>query len=156
MRFFKTIAVMFFLSGSPVLLQAQPFDQPLENLQLEERAQGLFRELRCMVCQNQAIHDSDAPLAKDMRQLVREHVQNGKTDTDILGYLEARYGEFVLMRPRFAPHTWLLWGTPVLVLLLGGFAVLRRFKCREHQAEIQPLSAEEAERLARISCVEKE
>ncbi len=149
-RFFVLVILLTTWAMGSGSLHAQPFDTPLENTQLEQRAQNLFRELRCMVCQNQAIHDSDAPLAKDMRQLVREKIGNGETDRQIMLFLEERYGEFVLMRPRFAPHTWLLWGTPVLALLLGAFGGVRLLSRRQKWHEPLPLSAEEEKRIERI------
>src|SRR5262245_14950460 len=96
--------------------------QPSEVLSdpaLEARARSLSRELRCMVCQNQSIDDSDAPLAADLRVLVRERLQAGDSDTQVLDFLTARYGEFVLLKPRLAWHTALLWGAPPALLVIG-------------------------------------
>lgn len=94
----------------------------------ENRAQNLFHNIRCMVCQNQAIDESDAPLAQDLRSLVRERIEKGDSDDDILTMLTARYGEFVLLRPRFAPHTLILWLTPFFGLGLGGYLAWRVFR----------------------------
>lgn len=96
---------------------------------LEARAHTLQRQLRCMVCQGQSIDDSDAPLAQDLRRLVREQIAVGRSDSEILEYLHARYGDFILMQPPVQPHTWLLWLGPLLVLGAGGavawFAIAR-------------------------------
>ena len=91
----------------------------------EARARDLSRELRCMVCQNQSIDDSDAPLARDLRLLVRERIAAGDSDGQVIDFLVARYGEFVLLKPRFNPHTLLLWLLPPLALLGGGLALWR-------------------------------
>ena len=84
-------------------------DEVLSDAALEARARALSKELRCMVCQNQSIDDSDAPLARDLRILVRERLQAGESDQQVINFLVARYGEFVLLRPRFSWHTALLW-----------------------------------------------
>jgi cytochrome c-type biogenesis protein CcmH len=89
----------------------------------EARARELSRELRCMVCQNQSIDDSEAPLARDLRLLVRERISAGDSDAQVIDFLVARYGEFVLLKPRLEPHTLLLWLLPPLVLGGGGLAL---------------------------------
>src|SRR5690349_12490253 len=104
-------------------------DEVLPDAALEARARNLSRELRCMVCQNQSIDDSDAPLARDLRLLVRERLKAGDSDKQIFDFLVARYGDFVLLKPRFTSHTALLWLLPALVLLAGAaalFALRRR------------------------------
>jgi cytochrome c-type biogenesis protein CcmH len=101
-------------------------DEILPDPALEQRARALSRELRCMVCQNQSIDDSDAPLARDLRLLVRERLSAGDKDDQVINFLVARYGEFVLLKPRIAWHTAVLWGAPV-VLLLMGVAILFAF-----------------------------
>jgi cytochrome c-type biogenesis protein CcmH len=83
----------------------------------------LSRELRCMVCQNQSIDDSDAPLARDLRLLVRERIASGDSDAQVIDFLVARYGEFVLLKPRLNAHTWLLWLLPPLAFAGGGLAL---------------------------------
>jgi cytochrome c-type biogenesis protein CcmH len=101
--------------------------QPGEALSdpvLEKRARELSMELRCLVCQNESIEDSHAPLAKDVRLLVREKLQNGATNSEIMSFLVQRYGEFILLKPPFAAHTWLLWLTPLLFLGGGGLALI--------------------------------
>ncbi len=94
-------------------------DEMLKDPALEARARHLSQELRCMVCQNQSIDDSEAPLAHDLRVLVRDRLKAGDNDRQVLDYLVARYGEFVLLKPRFEPRTLLLWGLPPLALLAG-------------------------------------
>ncbi len=107
----------FMLSGPSIAVQP---DEVLSDPALEARARDLSAELRCMVCQNQSIDDSDAELARDLRVLVRERLRAGDTDAEVLDYIVARYGEFVLLKPRFTARNALLWGTPLLVLLGGG------------------------------------
>lgn len=114
-------------AGGPVLAY-QP-DEVLDDPALEARARELSLELRCLVCQNQSIDDSDAPLARDLRILLRERLVAGDTNAQVIDYVVARYGEFVLLRPRLAPHTFVLWLAPAVILLLGGagvFFYLRR------------------------------
>jgi cytochrome c-type biogenesis protein CcmH len=127
-------------------------DEMLSDPKLEARARVLSAELRCLVCQNQSIDDSDASLAKDLRLLVRERIKGGDSDSQVLDYLVARYGEFVLLRPRFNAHTAILWTLPFGVLILGAagiFVALRRRAARVGSIEA-PLDAEEKARLARI------
>jgi cytochrome c-type biogenesis protein CcmH len=113
--------VMAVIAASPALA-VQP-DEILDDPVKEARARELSRELRCMVCQNQSIDDSDAPLARDLRLLVRERISAGDTDSQVVDFLVARYGEFVLLKPRFNPHTVLLWLLPPLALMGGGIAL---------------------------------
>ena len=115
---------------------------------LEARARALSAELRCMVCQNQSIDDSDAELAHDLRVLVRERLAAGDSDEEVLDYVVSRYGEFVLLKPRFSMRNALLWGTPVL-LLLGGGAILFLSQ-RSRRPAAPKLSDEEAAELDRI------
>src|SRR5258706_11134659 len=99
-------------------------DEVLSDAALEARARSLSKELRCMVCQNQSIDDSDAPLARDLRVLVRERLQAGDGDQQVIDFLVSRYGEFVLLKPRFSAHTALLWLGPPPLLLLGAPGLL--------------------------------
>src|SRR5260370_5076170 len=112
-------------------------DEVLSDPALEARARVLSKELRCMVCQNQSIDDSAAPLARDLRLLVRERLTGGDSDQQVLDFLVARYGEFVLLKPRFAWHTAVLWlGPPAL--LLGGALLLLVFGRRRSRAGLSP------------------
>src|SRR6201996_3290949 len=98
-------------------------DEVMSDPARELRARTLSRELRCMVCQNQSIDDSEAPLARDLRLLVRERIAAGDSDQQVLDFLVARYGEFVLLKPRLEPRTWLLWLLTPLALGGGGLAL---------------------------------
>ena len=108
--------------GSSAAYAVQP-DEIMADPAKEARARDLSRELRCMVCQNQSIDDSEAPLARDLRLLVRERIAAGDSDAQVIDFLVARYGEFVLLKPRFEPQTLLLWLVPPLALAGGGFAL---------------------------------
>jgi len=128
-----------------VTLAVQP-DEVLKDPALESRARALSQELRCMVCQNQSIDDSDAPLAKDLRVLVRERLTAGDSDSQVVDFLVARYGEFVLLRPRVNAHTILLWSAPFAILIVGaiGFLFARR---RAASAPPMQLTADEEARI---------
>jgi cytochrome c-type biogenesis protein CcmH len=122
-------------------------DEVLPDPVLEERARALSAELRCMVCQNQSLNDSDAPLAKDLRLLVRQRLQAGDSDSQVKDFLVARYGEFILLKPAFSAHTWVLWLGPLIVTLLAmglGWATLRRHR---RQKTIAALSQDEENRI---------
>lgn len=150
MRPFLLLVTLLLACESNVALAVQP-DEILKDPALEARARNLSRELRCMVCQNQSIDDSEAPLARDIRVLVRERLSRGDSDQQVIDYLVARYGEFVLLRPRFEWATALLWGLPpaaLLVGVIGLFVVARRSK----SVVIEPatLSADEQNRLSTL------
>jgi cytochrome c-type biogenesis protein CcmH len=133
-------------------LAVQP-DEILADPALESRARELSRELRCMVCQNQSIDDSDAPLARDLRLLVRERLTAGDSDRQVLDFLTARYGQFVLLKPRFGWDTALLWLAPAAVLLLGGAALvslLRRRRRAQAVPDERPLTEAERRRLTEL------
>ena len=138
--------------AAPRAVAVQP-DEVLSDAALETRARTLSKELRCMVCQNQSIDDSDAPLARDLRVLVRERLQAGDSDREVTDFLVARYGEFVLLKPRFSAHTALLWLGPAAVLLIGAlglFVLGRRIRARGESAtpEQAKLTASEQARLS--------
>jgi cytochrome c-type biogenesis protein CcmH len=118
----------------------------LKDPALEARAREIGQSLRCVVCQNQSIDDSNAPLAHDLRVLVRERIAAGDSDSQVLAFVETRYGEFVLLRPRFKPQTMLLWLTPLL-LLAGAGVFLLRARRRQPAAAAPALSADEQRRL---------
>ena len=150
MRRLGFIAVLFALLAPGIAFAVQPSEM-LKDPALEARAQHLSGELRCMVCQNESIEESNAPLAHDLRVLVRQKITEGDSDKQILDYLVARYGEFVLLRPRFETHTLLLWGLPPAALLLGAVAIF--FAMRRGKAgtgEPPALTAEEQRRVAAL------
>jgi len=120
----------------------------LADQKLEARARAISAGLRCLVCQNQSIDDSSAPLAKDLRVIVRERLVAGDSDDAIRDYLVARYGEFILLKPPLNAGTILLWGTPPAILLIGALALLLRTRLR--QADHGELSEEESRKLAAI------
>jgi cytochrome c-type biogenesis protein CcmH len=156
MRWPKLFVVVLMLAAPMQAFAVQP-DEVLADAALEARARVLSKELRCMVCQNQSIDDSDAPLARDLRILVRERLQAGDSDQRVIDFLVARYGEFVLLKPRFSAHTALLWLGPAAVLLIGACGLLmvaRRYQRRARSglaipAEAKLTPAEEA-RLSEI------
>jgi cytochrome c-type biogenesis protein CcmH len=123
-------------------------DELLKDPALESRARAISAELRCLVCQNQSIDDSDAPLAKDLRTLVREQLTQGKSDAEIMEFVVARYGEFVLLKPRLTAGTILLWATPFAVLLIAGTMLLLRRR-RAESAPETPLTEAERQALQR-------
>ena len=125
-------------------------DEILPDPALETRARNLSRELRCMVCQNQSIDDSDAPLARDLRLLVRERLKAGDSDTQIVDFLVARYGDFVLLKPRFTSHTALLWLLPFLVLIAGAAALLTMRRRQQNRVGSARLSDDEEARVAEV------
>ncbi|MER8527426.1 MULTISPECIES: cytochrome c-type biogenesis protein [unclassified Mesorhizobium] len=122
--------------------QAVKPDEVLADPALEARARALSEGLRCMVCQNQSIDESDADLARDLRILVRQRLVAGDTDRQVMDYVVSRYGEFVLLKPRFNLRNVLLWGTPVLLLLVGGTFILLAARSRRSTATAV-LTAEE-------------
>jgi cytochrome c-type biogenesis protein CcmH len=117
---------------------------------LEARARDLSADLRCLVCQNQSIDDSHAPLAKDLRLLVRERLQAGDSDDQVRTYLVQRYGDFVLLKPPLRIGTLLLWGAPLMVLLAGGFGLLLASRRRVSVTPASSLSADEQARLDKL------
>src|ERR1700759_3090256 len=129
-RILFAMAVLAAVGLSPV--RAVLPDEVMSDPAKEARARLLSQELRCMVCQNQSIDDSEAPLARDLRLLVRERIASGDSDAQVIDFLVARYGEFVLLKPRFERQTLLLWLVPPLVLFGGGLVLwlqaLRRRK----------------------------
>jgi cytochrome c-type biogenesis protein CcmH len=154
MRWLRLFVLALTLAAAPQALAVQP-DEILADPALETRARALSKELRCMVCQNQSIDDSDAPLARDLRVLVRERLEAGDSDQQVIDFLVARYGDFVLLKPRFTSHTALLWLMPAVVLVLGALALLafaRRQRSRPTAAssESAKLTPAEAARLADI------
>jgi cytochrome c-type biogenesis protein CcmH len=145
---FAALLLMATLASPPA--HAVRPDEMLPDPVLEARAREIGKELRCLVCRNQSIDDSEAALAHDLRVLVRERLLAGDSDRQVLDYITARYGDFVLLRPPFKLDTWLLWGGPLLILVVGGLGMLRFVRRQSHRAASPPLSADEERRLARI------
>jgi cytochrome c-type biogenesis protein CcmH len=148
MRLLALIALLLALAAPDVALAVTP-DEMLKDSAQEARARNLSQELRCMVCQNQSIDDSEAPLAHDLRVLVRQRIEAGDSDKQVLDYLVARYGEFVLLKPRFELHTLLLWGLPPVALFAGIIALIVTVR-RRSIAETPALSPEEQRKLATL------
>ncbi|MGO7182648.1 cytochrome c-type biogenesis protein CcmH [Rhizobium brockwellii] len=142
------------LAFAMLLMAAPAFavnpDEVLADPALEARARTLSAELRCMVCQNQSIDDSNADLAKDLRLLVRERITDGDSDEAVLNYIVSRYGEFVLLKPRVSMKTVLLWGAPVLLVLAGGLSLLVFARKRAGKPTGSKLTADERARLSEL------
>ncbi|WP_346764884.1 cytochrome c-type biogenesis protein [Caulobacter sp. 602-2] len=146
MKTFRSIAMV--LAALACMAAASDPSERLPDPAQEARARDLFKEVRCLVCQNESIDDSEAALAHDLRLLVRDQVKQGRSDDEIRAFLTERYGEFVLLKPPFSPGNAVLWLTPLAVLLAGGglmVALLRRRASVE--AAPEALSAEEEARL---------
>jgi cytochrome c-type biogenesis protein CcmH len=144
LRRLAVILLVLLLGASALAVQP---DEILKDPALEARARALSQELRCMVCQNQSIDDSDAPLARDVRLLVRERLGAGDSDAQVIDFLVARYGEFILLRPRMNLHTLLLWGAPFAVLVIGGIAFFLAGRRRAASEAATALTAEEEARI---------
>jgi cytochrome c-type biogenesis protein CcmH len=142
------VALSILLAASPA--HAVRPDEMLSDPALEARARTVGQELRCLVCRNQSIDDSDADLAHDLRVLVRQRITAGDSDAQIVAYVRSRYGDFVLLRPPVTAGTVLLWAGPALILLLGGVAVARFYRGRRVEPVPPPLSADERQRLAAV------
>jgi cytochrome c-type biogenesis protein CcmH len=149
MRQRVTTTFLAVIAFSTAVLAVEPGEQ-LADPRQEARARALSTELRCLVCQNQSIDDSNAPLAKDLRVLVREQITVGKTDTEVISYVVARYGEFVLLRPRLTWSTALLWLAPLLLLGGTGYALYTRARRPSAVTQAAPLSDAEEKRLKRL------
>jgi cytochrome c-type biogenesis protein CcmH len=155
MRRLVLLLVSLLVVSASSALAVQP-DEVMRDPSQEARARALSRELRCMVCQNQSIDDSDAPLARDLRLLVRERIGAGDTDAQVIDFLVARYGAFVLLKPRFEAQTYALWLLPPFALGVGALVLLlaarrRRLAAgRPADAAAAPLSSEEQARLAEL------
>jgi cytochrome c-type biogenesis protein CcmH len=133
---------------APLSARAVEPDEILPDAKLEAKARSLSAELRCMVCQNESIDDSHAPLAKDLRLLIRERLTAGDSDDAIRAYLVRRYGDFILLKPPLNAETALLWAAPALILLIGGAAILLKARRKEPILPAAPsLSESEGEKL---------
>ncbi len=146
-----SLVLMLLIASAAQAAALQP-DEILDDPALEAKAREISAELRCLVCQNQSIDDSDAPLARDLRVLVRERLKAGDGEADIMDFVVARYGEFILLRPRLSPQTYLLWFAPLLLLLTGGYLAFRLFGQRKGPLPNapDPLTAHEQAQLNRI------
>lgn len=148
----KCLLLVFGLSlmiPSSHVLAVDP-DEVLKDPVLEDRARGISSQLRCLVCQNQNIDSSDAPLAKDLRVLVRDRLVKGDSDKQVIDYVVDRYGEFALLKPRIGMHTILLWGTPFLALVIGLFVFFARTRSSEADVQGEALSETERREITKI------
>ena len=148
MHSLRALMLMMVLAVAMPALAVQP-DEILSDPALEGRARMLSKELRCMVCQNQSIDDSDAPLARDLRLLVRDRLKAGDSDAEVLHFLTGRYGDFVLLKPPFNWRTFLLWFGPVVLLAVGILSLLLAARRRSQAPEARLTPAEE-QRLAQL------
>ncbi|MFN3593086.1 MAG: cytochrome c-type biogenesis protein CcmH [Thiobacillaceae bacterium] len=148
MRRVLALAILLGTLASPALAgEARP---NAENPEIEARLNRLAEDLRCLVCQNESLAGSRADLAEDLRREIREQMRQGKSDQEVIQYLTDRYGDFVLYRPPLKPVTYLLWGAPVLFLLIGGtawYVVLRRRRSLKAEQLVNP---DELQRAARL------
>ena len=157
-RFLASLVGAMAFLGVSAAHAVQP-DEMMADPAKESRARELSRELRCMVCQNQSIDDSEAPLARDLRLLVRERIAAGDSNAQVIDFLVARYGEFVLLKPRMESQTLLLWLLPPLALAGGGLVLWRRGRRRSKSAAAEAqsppkLTADEEARLQRLMATE--
>lgn len=141
------LALSVALSVAAPALAVTP-DEVLADPALEARARAISEQLRCLVCQNQSIDDSDADLAGDLRRLVRERLLAGDSDDQVIAYLVSRYGEFVLLKPRLSARNALLWATPAIVLAIGGAFIV--VAARRRRTAASPLTAEERAELDKV------
>jgi cytochrome c-type biogenesis protein CcmH len=139
------LLVLALLASGPALA-VEP-DEILADPALEARARDISRDLRCLVCQNESIDDSNADLARDLRLLVRERLMEGDSDAQVMAYIAARYGDFVLLDPPVKPKTWALWFGPGLLLLVAGFGVFLYLRRRQTASAPAPLNVAERKRL---------
>ena len=146
MRRLLAAAFLSLSLAAPAFALVSPSER-LPDPEQEARAREISKELRCLVCQNQSIDDSDA----DLRRIVRERIAAGDTDEEVLDFVVARYGEFVLMTPRFKPATWVLWFTPGLVLLGGGAVAVLFLRRKRGETAAPGLTGEEEARLAELT-----
>ncbi len=146
-RYIQTVALFLTLLFTSLPAFAFNPDEVLSDPALEARARGLTVQLRCMVCQNQSIDDSNAELARDLRVLVRERLTQGDSDEAVINYVVSRYGEFVLLKPRFSARTIALWGAPIALILIGATAIVVFARRRVAVSEGQKLTVDEEARI---------
>ena len=152
-RFVYALLLALFLAGTAWAVEPS---EMLKDPALEARARSISRELRCLVCQNQSIDDSNADLAHDLRVIVRERLAAGDSDEQVKAYLVARYGDFVLLDPPFKTKTLLLWLGPAILLLLGAGGIYALLRRRPAAAPEAPLSEAERRRLAELTAEDGE
>ncbi|MGA2994365.1 cytochrome c-type biogenesis protein [Bradyrhizobium sp.] len=156
----RAVLALAFVAAMATAAHAVQPDEIMSDPVKEARARDLSRELRCMVCQNQSIDDSEAPLARDLRLIVRERIAAGDSDAQVIDFLVARYGEFVLLKPRLNSHTWLLWFLTPLALGVGGIALWahgrRRARSGGEQDDAQlSLTPDEEARINQLIAAER-
>jgi cytochrome c-type biogenesis protein CcmH len=142
------LIVLFFIGQAAFAMPVDTFK--FESVKQETAFHKLSNELRCLVCQNQSIADSNADLAKDLRNEIYKMLQQGKSEDQIIDFMVQRYGDFVLYNPPMKPLTWLLWFGPVIALLAGFFVVVRYIRNQRNLATAVELSSEEQQRLATL------
>jgi cytochrome c-type biogenesis protein CcmH len=150
-RKFFLVLIVWIALAPPAAVAVEPGER-LDDPVLEARARDISKGLRCLVCQNQSIDDSDAGLARDLRVLVRERLSGGETNDQVIAYVTARYGDYVLLEPPLKPTTYLLWFGPAGIFLAGGAAVMvyMRRRTRMGAGGAAPLSDDERRRIARL------
>lgn len=145
----RILAVLFLLAAAVPAYAVNP-DEMLDDPKLEARAREISEHLRCLVCQNESIDDSNADLAHDLRVLVRDRLKAGDTNEQTIDYIVDRYGEFVLLKPRFSARNLILWGAPLIVLVLGAAGIGYRMVSSRGKSGGVKLTEEEERRLSRI------
>jgi cytochrome c-type biogenesis protein CcmH len=145
----KILALLALMLLAPAAFAVEPSER-LADPALEARARTLSEQLRCLVCQNETIDESGAPLAHDLRVLLRERIAAGDSDAQAVKYLTDRYGDFVLLKPPVVPATYVLWFGPIAVLLLAGVGALLYLRRRRAATPVPPLSAAEQRRIERL------
>ncbi|HXP04319.1 MAG TPA: cytochrome c-type biogenesis protein [Stellaceae bacterium] len=143
-------ALLLLAALAPVPAHAVRPDEVLPDPALEARTRDIGKELRCLVCRNQSVDDSDADLAHDIRALVRQRLTAGDSNAQVIAYIRSRYGDYVLLKPPFQLDTWLLWGGPAVILLLGIGGIGRYLRRQARKAAAPPLSDDERQRLAQM------
>lgn len=146
----RVFMAAFLLLGSMISAHAVTPDEMLDDPVLEERARDISANLRCLVCQNQSIDDSNAELARDLRLLVRERLVDGDTNAEVVDYIVSRYGEFVLLKPRFSVRTLALWFMPLVILVLGASILVLGARNRAKAQAESTLSPKEEADIARL------
>jgi cytochrome c-type biogenesis protein CcmH len=150
MRRWALAALMLAAVLAPLPAHAVRPDEMLPDPALEARARDIGKELRCLVCRNQSVDDSDASLAHDLRVLVRQRLTAGDSGAQVVAYVRSRYGDYVLLRPPFQLDTWLLWGGPAAILIIGLWGIGRYLRRQARMTGAPPLSPDEERRLASI------